>query len=370
MFIKTDKNCILIAHNFTKNSFSAMSYGLAYYFASKGKKVIFISHKPHFEKAIKCKVDGGEIYVYSWPTEERPTKLRDASWFLKIFLKHRPSITLGHFVGVNIVSIVSKLLATKNVKCYAYYHTLSYQMNIDNGINKYKLFRKKYIYKLFCDIIIPVSKIADQDVRRTYGLRNTYVVINPMLDRLSENNVINTDQKSIIISYLGRLDLSKGVILLLDAFKQYREENPNTKIKIRIAGGGKLSDKIANDVQDSGNIVFVGSLKYEQVDEYLRSSTFTIIPSLADNLVTVGIESMMNATPILLSRNTGLADYVEDGEQGFLFHPTVDGILQTFRRVEDSFNSIDIMKNNARKKYLELFTMEHYYKKMEKLFFG
>jgi hypothetical protein len=50
---------IIIAHNYSEESFSAMSYHLAHHLASLGNRVIFISHRPYFsEKRIIKKVNG------------------------------------------------------------------------------------------------------------------------------------------------------------------------------------------------------------------------------------------------------------------------------------------------------------------------
>ena len=39
---------ILIAHNYSEVSFSAMSYHLAHHLATLGHQVIFVSHQPYF----------------------------------------------------------------------------------------------------------------------------------------------------------------------------------------------------------------------------------------------------------------------------------------------------------------------------------
>ena len=40
---------ILIAHNYTQNSFASMSFNLAHHLAKLGNRVVFISHKPFFK---------------------------------------------------------------------------------------------------------------------------------------------------------------------------------------------------------------------------------------------------------------------------------------------------------------------------------
>ena len=100
---------ILIAHNYSENSFATMSYHLAHHLADMGHKVVFISHKPFFLEKQFIKKVKGEIIVYSWPTQKRPTSVIDAIWFSKIYLKYKPEIIIAHFVGSNITISLSKI---------------------------------------------------------------------------------------------------------------------------------------------------------------------------------------------------------------------------------------------------------------------
>lgn len=293
---------VLIAHNYNKSTFANMSYQLAHHLANKGLRVIFISHKPFFEEIIKLKVGKGAIIVFSWPTKKRPVSIKDFLWFSKIYLKYKPKIVLGHFVGSNISILASKLLSFGKVKTYIYYHALSKQLSIDNSntVNR-KAFlfnRKKVFYKLFCDKIICPSELAKEDLNTHFNLHNGVVIPNPMEDRFIETNK-RFDKNSIIISYLGRLDGSKGIIDLVEAFKSYISENKKTKLVLKIAGSGAKEESLKDKIKDSHNIEFYGSLAYKDVDDYINKSHFMIIPSKYDNLPTVGLESLMNACSLI-----------------------------------------------------------------------
>ncbi len=63
---------ILIAHNYSETSFSAMSFYFAHHLADSGHKVVFISHKPFFPEKKIIKTEKGEINLFSWSSEKRP----------------------------------------------------------------------------------------------------------------------------------------------------------------------------------------------------------------------------------------------------------------------------------------------------------
>ena len=353
---------IVIAHNYSEVSFAAMSYHFAHYLANLGHRVVFISHIPYFSEKKILKMNSGEIVLYSWSTESRPTSICDFIWFSRIYFQYKPQIVIGHFVGSNITILLSKVFSLGKVKSIEYYHTLSDQIIADvNKVTfKQKLLfhRKKFFYKFFCDTIICPSKLAKKDLAHFFSSEKGVVLLNPMIDRFEKK--INSTTGSISISYLGRLDPSKGVIDLVKAFKIYKNDNPISKIVLNIAGSGKQSDEIEKLIEDNPSIRFFGPLTYHQIDDYLNKSHFTIIPSKYDNLPTVGLESLMNQTPLLISNTTGLTAYLEDGKDCFKFNATLDDIVTLFNKVESNFTAIEQMSRNARNTFLEKFSISNY----------
>lgn len=360
---------ILIAHNYTENSFASMSFNLAHHLAEMGNRVIFISHKPFFKEAEIIKKGNGKVIVMSWSSEKRPTSFKDVLWYIKIYLKYRPQVIIGHFVGINISILVSKLLSIGKVKTYAYYHTLRKQILADSKKSTIKrnflFFRKEIFYKLFCDVIICPSKGAKTDLETFFSVANGVVVLNPVSDRFL--NKLDKLGDKIIISYLGRLDPSKGIIDLIRAFDIFKIKNKNSKIVIHIAGTGSQKIEVEKLTENNNSIKYYGGLEYKEIDQYLNASDFTIIPSKFDALNMVGIESMMNSTPLLISKSTGLSNYLIDGEECFKFDSNIDAMVSLFEKVEDSIEKQEQMSIDARSTYLKLFSMDSYCEKISKI---
>ena len=353
---------ILIAHNYSENSFATMSYHLAHHLADMGHKVVFISHKPFFLEKQFIKKEKGEIIVYSWPTQKRPTSVKDAIWFSKIYLKYKPEIIIAHFVGSNITISLSKILSLGKTKTFEYYHTLSNQIIEDVRKETWKqsffFNRKKIFYKLFCDVIICPSQLAKNDLQLFFGIKKGIVILNPMVDRFERKILISNDH--IVISYLGRLDSSKGVVTLVQAFNDYKQNFSRTKIILNIAGSGRQELEIIQLVDNNDSIHFVGGLSYENIDAYLNKSHYTMIPSKFDAFNVVGIESMMNQTPLLISNTTGLSEYLIDGKECYKFDSTIDSMVLLFEKVENNFQLCEQMGKEARTAFLDKFSMAEY----------
>ncbi len=353
---------ILIAHNYSEVSFASMSYHLAHHLANIGNRVIFISHHPYFlEEKVQYK-GNGEIIVCSWPTAKRPTSMKDVIWYSKQYFKYKPDVVIGHFVGSNITVTVSKILSLGKVKTFEYYHTLSTQILKDlNKITLRQRFffvRKKIFYKLFCDWVVCPSEMAKNDLKFFHGIQKSMVLLNPMVDRFINKGVLVKD--TIIISYLGRLDSSKGVLDLIYAFDQYKIRFPSSKIILNIAGSGSQENKIKDLLSNNVAVRYFGGLSYEKIDAYLNKSHYTIIPSKVDAFNVVGIESMMNQTPLLISNTTGLAHYLTDGKECYKFDPTIDAMIALFKKVEQNSSFREQMGIEARITFLDQFSMKRY----------
>ncbi len=357
---------IVIAHNYSEDSISGMSYQLSHHLAQIGYRVLFISHKPYFETPQITSFGKGELHVISWPTLERPTRVRDAIWFAKMFLKFKPKWVIGHFVGSNITISIAKILSLGKSNTLAYYHTVSTAIIEDATYSKNKSlqrkkFRKKWFYKLFCDTIICPSHLAKEDLGKVFSIQKSVVIPNAIADRYRTTEVV--DFSKITIGYLGRLDSTKGLMEFLKAFECYVSDNSETKINIKIAGGGTLQSEVHELANTTNRITYLGKIPYAKVDSFISECTYMVIPSKFDNLPTVGLESLMLGVPLLISRNTGLTGFLSQ-KDSYIFDIT--NFIDVFYFVENN-KELTKMKLHARICYEKNFTMNSYFEKIKKL---
>jgi len=57
-------------------------------------------------------------------------------------------------------------------------------------------------------------------------------------------------------------------------------------------------------------------LRHEQLAEWLRTSDIFVLPSLEEGMVRTALEAMASGLPVVLTPNTGSADYVTPGITG------------------------------------------------------
>lgn len=344
---------ILIAHNYTKSTFAAMSYYLAHHLVGQGWRVIFLSHKPFFD-SVQI-LENGNLIVISWKSEKRPTGLADVLHFAKIYWKYKPQFIIGHFVGANISILLSKILSLGSCVTFYYYHTLSTQLTLDNGISRVKYLRKKFFYKYFVNKVLPNSHNASEDYRQFYGLSNFIEHITPLEDRLVIGEKFENKSARIKVGYLGRLNESKGISIFIKVFEFLKNEN----FEFVVAGSGPLESTLAEI--NHGNFNFIGPIKYEFVDSYIQQCDVILVPSFSDNLVTVGIESLMNETLLMISENTGLAHYLSNNIDSIIIKPVAEEIVFALRTLESRRGDIKKIAENGRRTYDKLFQLNKYF---------
>lgn len=363
-------NTIFICHNYIDESFSSMSFYLANRLAEEGNRIVFISKKPYYKEEVKHYLGNGELVLTSWPSEKFSTSIKDFRWFASLFRKFKPSFVIGHHNGSITSLITSKILGRRNVKTIEYYHVCTPSFISDaKGLTarlRFFFFRKRVFYHLFCDHVICPSLFSVRDLENYYYYKKGVEIMNPLPDRFKEEP--NPSRKRDLVSYLGRLDPTKNVIELIEAFNSHKAEYPNSPLKLKIAGTGILSSEVNKLCQSHKDIEFLGPIPYENVDKFLSESTFIIIPSVFDNLPTVSLEAMMLGKPLLLSSTVGTKDYLTDGRDCILFKPNKKGIKDTL----DTLPSIPekqlfSMGKNAREAYLRNFQMEKYIESMKEL---
>ena len=123
--------------------------------------------------------------------------------------------------------------------------------------------------------------------------------------------------------YIGRLDPSKGVELLLEAFCK----DASVDAELWIAGSGRSDyEQSLRSQWASERVRFLG--RVAQRDFYPKVDVI-VVPSLWEEpLGMVVAESMSFSKPVIGSRRGGIPEIIQDGENGLLFEPNNDGELK------------------------------------------
>lgn len=123
--------------------------------------------------------------------------------------------------------------------------------------------------------------------------------------------------------FLGRLERSKGLITLIEAFARIKDERPS--LRLLVAGTGGMEQELRSAVarRHLSNIEMLGFVRGEGLLEVIKNAMAIVVPSeWYENYPFSVLEAMAFGKPVIGSRIGGIPEQVEDGITGYLFEPS------------------------------------------------
>jgi len=118
---------------------------------------------------------------------------------------------------------------------------------------------------------------------------------------------------------VGRLSEQKGHLLLIQAAKCLSDQGID--FQLTLVGDGELRDELQTLINEQGlaqRISITGWQTGAQVREHLASSRALVLPSFAEGLPVVIMESLALARPVISTFVAGIPELVEPGASGWL----------------------------------------------------
>jgi glycosyltransferase involved in cell wall biosynthesis len=114
------------------------------------------------------------------------------------------------------------------------------------------------------------------------------------------------------VVFVGRSMQRKGLVYLLNAWRRMRLP----KAELAIVGRGTNDGHIRAAFQTEAN--WLGEISTSQLSELYRRSDLFCMPSLAEGFGLVYLEALAAGLPVIATPNTGAADIIQNGREGFI----------------------------------------------------
>jgi glycosyltransferase involved in cell wall biosynthesis len=148
------------------------------------------------------------------------------------------------------------------------------------------------------------------------------------------------DRDQDLILYTGRLDLNKGLVDLLLAFKSISETNPSTRLVITGTGyDERVILAEARKLRVGRKVQFLGRVSDGDLANLYRKASLFVSPTYIEGLSTTIIEAMASGTPVLVSDIPNNRELIESGRNGMTF---------PVGKVEDLSLSLRLMLDDER----------------------
>jgi glycosyltransferase involved in cell wall biosynthesis len=176
-------------------------------------------------------------------------------------------------------------------------------------------------------------------------------------------------QDKKIILFVGNLLPLKRVDLLLRALAQIKSDD----WRLVVVGGGYAEadyKKLVRILGLTDKVRFVGyCVDRDKLAEYYNAAWTTVLPTDNESFSLVAVESLACGTPVILSSNSGGANRIKAGENGWLFAP---GSEEDLRKVLAEALSLSVEDrrvwgNSGRRSVVE-YDWEKHIEKLEKIY--
>jgi glycosyltransferase involved in cell wall biosynthesis len=179
-------------------------------------------------------------------------------------------------------------------------------------------------------------------------------------------------QKPVLL-YLGLLSANKGTLHLLQALAAIKQEFPEARTIFAgewASGKEKLAaGRIIEEFGLASIVEFVGPVGLDQKLELFRNADVFVFPSADEGHPYAILEAMSAGLPIVSTNIACIPETVEDGKSGFLTEPgDVDGLVDRVGRLLRDGALRGRMGTEARKRFLEEYTLDRYAERMNSVF--
>lgn len=217
--------------------------------------------------------------------------------------------------------------------------------------------------------IYGVSRIAQDNFNYYFPNRITKTLAYGIPD---ESKSIGNKKREdrVIFAIIGVVMPLKAQDLFLEAVKHMREEL-KSKAEFRIIGflgQDSYSNKIKEMVSNETSAVLLGEMTRKEIQNAFEEIDVLVCPSVEDSLPIVVTEALMYGKACIVSDSVGMADYITEGKNGFIFPKgNRKALSEKMEWMIENREQLWQIGQNARQTYEDHFTLERFGERLEKI---
>lgn len=225
---------------------------------------------------------------------------------------------------------------------------------------------KKFIRN--ADGIITISKDVKHTIGQMYDIDwSSYSVdLVPLglfkQEELIEPNYQPEQRDTVRILFVGRLELRKGIDVLLKAFSDVAKRFPH--VQLDVIGNDTIPFKQDKTFKDGfldekpygwERVHFLGEVNDQKLQEYYSQCDFFVAPSRYESFGLVYLEAMRYGKAVIGSKIGGIPEVVEDGVTGLLVSP--DDVNELSTAIEKLITEVQLRIGLGKKGFHRLKTL-------------
>jgi alpha-maltose-1-phosphate synthase len=164
-------------------------------------------------------------------------------------------------------------------------------------------------------ILCPSEFVKDSFIKKGFPTEKI-IKINFGFPTTTKSYCKDFSQDIFRLLFVGQLNYRKGLRYAMEAFRKLKHPR-----KEFVIVGPKTAITGLEKTRIPANVIFKGILKGEKLNEEYRRASVFILPSIEEGLALVQGEAMSFGVPLLITTNTGGADFIKQGVNGYIVPP-------------------------------------------------
>ncbi len=353
--------------------------GQVQYMKQQGLEVYGIA-SPGIDLEKFAEREGAIVHSVEMPRAISPLRDLISLWKLCFLLKRiRPEIVHAHTPKGGLLGMIAAFLARVPVRIY---HVHGFPYLTTTGLRRFLMTSTERISCMLSQRVLFVSESVRQIAiaDRICSAQKSKIINNGSIngvDALEHFNPKNRDRdkiksalgipaNAIVIGFVGRLVIDKGLIELMTAWESLRRQFKDLFLLIigsELEKRNAIPIEMVNRIRTDPRIRFVG--KVSSPADYYASMDILVLPSYREGFGLVAIEASAMELPVVATRIPGCIDSVLEGETGLLVPPKNAVALEKALKVYIEDKDIRILHGkNGRKRALTDFKPQDIWKIM------
>lgn len=197
------------------------------------------------------------------------------------------------------------------------------------------------------------KQIAGSNPKKLIVIHNS-----PPKTEFHESNKEGIERRTIRIAYFGILSASRLIKEMIEVI------SGNKEYELHIGGFGVLEDYVKEATAKNENIIFYGTVPYKKVLEVeSESDVLTAIydPTVKNHYYAAPnkfYESLMLGKPVIMAKNTGMSEIVEEYDIGATIDFSKEGIESGLKELEEKKSRWPQMSSMMKKLYNEEYSWD------------
>ena len=188
-----------------------------------------------------------------------------------------------------------------------------------------------------------------------------------MYMNLPNNIDTKINEKKYRLLFFSRMDVEKGLDILISAFSRFSKEKGNERYQLILAGPDDKNYLHHLNINNSySNIIYVGAVYGTEKLKLYRSADMLILPSYSENFGNVIAESLACAVPVITTYATPWI-MLEEIKCGILIQPNEEEVYKALKTYSNlSSTQLINMGNKGREYIIKNFNWEEKAKELLK----